>query len=172
VLAKLYKTENDSLLYWEIWDVDAGLFTHWGTLGDKGDKKTIPVSSKIQDEADRLIQTKINEGYFQLEDDQHSELIIQFKEENSSEDLNSRTEIQNSINEALGWTGNGHSTDSDIGNGTINIFASVVDPYIAYQTIRSTIQEKDIQRDFLIVLQKQNSFEVLYPENFVGDFSY
>lgn len=173
MLSKLYKVENDAMHYWEAWDIETGLFIHWGSLGETGEKTIIEVKAdKLSDTADQQIQNKISEGYFQLNDEQLNELIIQLEEQGSPEDLSLRESIQNIINEALGWSGNGHSTDADIGNGTINIFASVIDPYIACQTIRSAIVGKEISRDFLIALKKQSGFEVLYPEGFIGNFTY
>ena len=173
MLVKLYKIENDTLSYWEIWDVEVGLLVHWGMLGETGENKVIKIKpSKLDNAANKLIQEKVKEGYFQLEDDQLSELIIQFEEYGSPDDLSFRESTQNLINESLGWSGNGHSTDADIGNGTMNIFANVIDPYIACKTIRSTIQEKGIYRSFLIAIRKQNGSEVLYPEDFIGNFTY
>lgn len=173
MLIKLYKTENDTLNYWEIWDTDTGLFIHYGRVGNIGENKVMQVKpSKLKTIADQQIQQKIKEGYFQVEDDQLNELIIQFKEYESAEDLAFREAIQNIINQNLGWTGNGHSTDADIGNGTMNIFVNVVDPFIACDSIHKTINEKGIARDFLIALKKQSGFEVLYPKNFVGVFTY
>jgi hypothetical protein len=173
VLVKLYKVENGILNYWEIWDTDTSLFIHSGELGDTGESKTLQIKpNKLKNIADQQIQNKIDEGYFHLDDDQLNDLIIQFEAYESAEDLNFREAIQNIINQTLGWTGNGHSINADIGNGKINIFSNVIDPYIACQAILKAIQEQGIHRDFLIVLKKQSGFEVLYPENFIGNFTY
>jgi hypothetical protein len=152
--------------------VDKGLFIHWGILGQTGQSKLAELKpAQVENFVRDNVQIKIEEGY--LEIGNLEELIIQFSEVGlSQDDFKFRESVQSIINQALGWTGNGHSTDSDLGGGTINIFASVVDPQIATDTICKTFEENKIFRNFLVALRTQDAFEILYPSNYVGEFSY
>lgn len=56
-----------------------------------GERKTIQIKpNKLKNIADQQIQNKINEGYFQLNDDQLNDLIIKFEGRGSAEDFNFR----------------------------------------------------------------------------------
>lgn len=173
MLVKLYNVKNDTLQYWELWDVEEGIITHWGKLGNLGEYKVIKIkSSLIEKTAKEKINKKLEEGYFQLQERQLQNLIIQIPVEEKvlDKDLKKREAIQNLVNECLGWTGNGHCLDADIGSGTINLFADVIEPYIACKSIIQLFEENNLKNNFIIALKKEAGHAVLFPSNSTSDF--
>jgi hypothetical protein len=69
----------------------------------------------------------------------------------------------------------------DIGSGTVNLFFEAIIPDIAIDTIIQALQEKKLERSYLIALennqaegQDDGSFgiKVLYPKDYQGSFFY
>jgi hypothetical protein len=76
------------------------------------------------------------------------------------------------LNECLGWTGNGNCDGGDIGSGTMNVWSLVVNPYLAAEAILDELRKNDFLEGVVIAIERQDSFEVLYPENYDREFAY
>lgn len=174
-MIKLYKEIQGELHYWETWEEQQGRYTvHWGKVGDMG--KTKVLSGGLFVTAEKTVQKEIkqrrSEGYGERE--KLELLIIQYRLDNwgSSSNLEKRSEIVDLMNQCLGWTGLGHCDDGDIGSGTINIFCFVVNPYAALVLIKDELRQKDFLNGAVIAIEREEDFEVLYPDGFKGDFKY
>ena len=170
---KLYKIDNNKLLYWEAWNNKNNYTIHWGIVGTKGETKEIiktffnsPKNNVIEEEKDFR-----NKGYAEITD--LKTIIIQYKidEFGTNDDLNKRYEIEEFMNNELGWYGLGYCDGGDIGSGTMNIFCLVVDIEIAVKTIKELlINNKMIEGAFII--EESDELIVHYPENYKGKISY
>jgi hypothetical protein len=101
-------------------------------------------------------------------------LIVQYCTEGwgSPEDLERCHRGENILDEQLRQTDNGYCDGNDIGSGTVNIFLHVLDPYRAMETITETLGKARMLDEATIALEIEEGFQVLWPQDFVGEFSY
>jgi hypothetical protein len=175
-MIKLYKFENDTVYYWEAWETDEEIVFHEGELGDFGDTQSI--SRNLVESARKYIDNEaksyIAKGYRALADGEEYTLVVQYQVDGwgSAEDLAKRQQIEQLLNEVLGWTGNGHCDGGDIGSGTMNVSSLVVAPYLASHTIIDMLRENGLLEGAVIAIELEDSFEVLHPEDHEGEFAY
>ena len=69
------------------------------------------------------------EGYKTIPTSKLARIVIQYKIDGrgTTNDLDKRVQVENLMNECLGWKGLGHCDGGDIGSGTMNVFCFVVD---------------------------------------------
>lgn len=176
-MLKLYKDLDGSLSYWEAWADEGKVVIHWGVVGTLGESRDVMLRSG--DNAEELIERESRahrENGFE-ERDCLAELVIQYKCDGwgSPDDLRKRYRVEDIMNEALGWTGNGHCDGGDIGSGTINIFCYVVEPYLATETVRDALRESDLLEGAIIAVKQteDGDYKISWPHNLLGqDFSY
>ena len=144
-MIKLYKKEKGEILYWETWENDDGTHTiHWGKVGDKG--KSTKIQKSLFKSADRkiaiLIEEKIEQGYEEIDIEKHDILLIEYKvdEFGNEADLEKRYELQDKMDETLGWTGIGHCDGGSIGSGTMEVCCFVVDFNISKKVIQEDLK--------------------------------
>lgn len=67
-------------------------------------------------------------GFVALDNDKLIEFVVQDKIDGfgTQDDLSKRHQIEEALNKALGWTGNGHCDGGDIGSGTSNVWCYVL----------------------------------------------
>jgi len=177
MMTKLYKKYNKTYLYWEIWEYNSALTIHWGTIGELGYTKE--VKANIKEKLDYIYQKEIKkakkDGYTEISIEKHYQLITQLKSVSNNitpKELNRRIKVEKVINHSLGWIGIGHTDGGDFGGGKMNIFAYVIDPYIAAKNILSELEKNNINEDIIIASRQGETIKVLYPERFEGEFSY
>ncbi len=153
MLLKLYKTINGKTEYWITWDNQEGSqVVHWGELGSKGQTKEVKrpaakkllfvPSSSIPDEVVSEIEEKRKEGFAEISDDDLELLYIEYPVNGHGkiEELDFRHELEDRMNETLGWTGIGHCDGGSNGSGSMEVFCYVVD----YEMARTIVVE-DLQ---------------------------
>ena len=163
--------------YWEAWDAgNRSVTVHWGALGETGATKDVGIST--DETADDVIDRESREpratGYEEIEMERHTQMVVQFKtkdEWGDSDDLGKRHHVDNILNECLGWTGNGHYDGGDIGSGTINSFVFAVDADLAKDAIVRALTTNGFIDGAIIAVEKEVDYEVVWPEDFKGDFS-
>tara|TARA_Y100000310_G_C20627186_1_gene786592 strand:- start:813 stop:1625 length:813 start_codon:yes stop_codon:yes gene_type:complete len=152
-MIKFYKTVNNQIHYWETWDNEGQFATvHWGIVGQTGDNKTVHSSlfknykKKVQEEIDK----RITEGYMNFDnmDIVFLEVVYQIEGMGTGEDLEKRHELENRLNELLGWAGLGHVGGGSIGSGTMEVGCEVVNYEIAYNLIQHDLKDTKFQ-DYL-----------------------
>lgn len=81
-MLKLYKKIDGKIHYWETWDKNEKTgIVHWGIIGNQGQNAEIlsglfsPFHKKIQ----TIVNEKINDGYKQVDLDDHHILLIEYK---------------------------------------------------------------------------------------------
>lgn len=176
-MIKLYKRTEKECLYWEAWDARKRLVTiHWGSLGKTGRNKNIriPKGETVKTVLRRESEEPRANGYQEIDIEDHAQIIVQYKtkdEWGDTADLDKRHEVEGILNECLGWTGNGHCDGGDIGSGEINVFSFVVDPTLAKDAIVKALKKNKLLDGAVIAVQKEDGYEVLWPENFEGKFA-
>jgi hypothetical protein len=159
ILFKLYKKNTDGVSYWETWNNDdKTAVVHWGILGTYGEQRTVTTEklSDLKDSVNSLIADKIKEGFLEIPYEKQFTLAITFKLKTwgTPEDLDRREKYRNFITEHLGWTGNGRCDDGDIGSGEMTLFADVVDPYLAIETLPSDLLRNDVKEDYYFTISQ------------------
>ncbi len=171
----MMKQVDDDVLYWEVWQDGKTLIIHYGHVGDTGEteEKKLSLFQKGEKLMDELAEEKANEGYEYLDEDELSELVVQYSyEENQMEaTLEKRHHVEDLLNECLGWTGNGSCDGGDIGSGTANIFNYVVDVEKATRTILEELENNNLLEGVKIAYlnPEDEEYIALYPEG--ADFS-
>jgi hypothetical protein len=174
-MIKLYKKSSKGLEYWEAWENKGAVTLHWGTVGETGDSLTIKL--KKGQRGEKVIATEAEpakkQGYAPIEDDDHSQIVIQYrlKTWGTIKDLDTRYKIEGVMNECLGWRGLGHCDGGDIGSGTINVFCFVVDAKAAKEVVVAELKKAGLLKGAIIAVQNDEDYTVIWPNNFVGEFS-
>lgn len=174
-MLKLYKKSKDGTQYWEAWDADGEVMVHWGTLGDRGQTQAIKLESGKR--ASAIIRRESNaprqEGYKSIPISRLARIVIQFPIEGmgTPQDLDKRVQVENLMNECLGWKGLGHCDGGDIGSGTINIFCFVVDAAAAVPHIVAELGTKGLIDGAIIAICSEKGDSVVWPKDFSGKFS-
>lgn len=104
----------------------------------------------------------------------HKTLIVQHrtKDWGSPQDLQMRHKMESLLDECLKATGSGYCDGGDIGSGTVNIFLFVLDPHRAKDTVVEALRKAQLLEEVTIAIETDEGFEVLWPQDFVGEFSY
>lgn len=143
-MLKLYKFTDGGKEYWETWDNEDGSHTvHWGKLGTKGNSKIVKdmLLKKAVKSVQAEIDSKVSEGFKQIDLDQHYILLIEYDVDGmgNTDDLDKRHRLQERMDETLGWTGLGHCDGGSIGSGTMEVCNFVVDFEIAKRVIEEDL---------------------------------
>jgi hypothetical protein len=144
-MLKLYKRTENVFKYWETWDEsDKVGIIHWGEVGTRGKDKKIntPVICEHHNRIQKEINTMVQDGYAPIELDQHFTLLIEYEINGmgNDTDLQKRHNLENRMNETLGWTGLGHCDGGSIGSGTMEVCCFVVDFNIAKKIIEEDLK--------------------------------
>jgi hypothetical protein len=177
-MLKLYKKGPKGLQYWEAWQDNKDIVVHWGTVGDTGQDKKLRL--KAGEDADSRIEQESQsaraDGFEEIEP--NSELVLQYKCDGwgSANDLEKRHQIEDLMNECLGWTGNGHCDGGDIGSGSMNVYCYVVDRLAGVEAVIAKLREVNLLDGALIaskhnVENEDEQYKVHWPLNFSGEFS-
>jgi hypothetical protein len=97
---------------------------------------------------------------------------IQLKAWGSEKDLDRRNDLMELLDEHLGDTANGHVDGGDMGSGTANIWCMVVNPDVAAKTIIALLKRKRQLKDIVVAIDRGKKFDVTYPRDFKGQFSF
>ncbi|MGM0885286.1 MAG: hypothetical protein ACQEXQ_30120 [Bacillota bacterium] len=176
-MIKMIKEFNQILNYWEIWynESDKEFIIHYGEVGDEGKSQEIGakgIRNKEKYMKEKALEQEMN-GYSYLDEDNLLEVVLQYDcSENVEEDLEKRYEIEDLLNNSLGWTGNGNCDGGDYGSGTMNIFCFVVKQDEAIHTIVNTLNEHnylsgatiaycDLNDDNIIAIPKELKGNIL-----------
>lgn len=95
-----------------------------------------------EDEAvEEALSSAISDGFEPFEEDDMHVLLVEYVVEGmgAEADLEKRHELEDILNESLGWTGLGHCDGGSIGSGTMEACCYVVDFQIA-----KSVLEKDL----------------------------
>lgn len=141
-MLKLYRFTDAKKEYWETWKEGKGEhLVHWGELGTRGEFKTVKTqgSDKAKDIVEAEAQAMQEQGFAEIDMDEHVTLLVEYAIEGmgTKADIKKRHDLEDRLNETLGWTGLGHCDGGSIGSGTMEVCCFVVD----FETARRVIAE-------------------------------
>ncbi len=145
-MLKLYKLTEKKKEYWETWENDDGShMVHWGTLGTEGESKTIKSSflKKATDVIQKVINKKIEDGFVSIDFEDHYTLLIEYSIEGmgNEKDVEKRHELEDRMNQTLGWAGLGVCDGGSSGSGTMEVCNFVVDFELAKIIIENDLKD-------------------------------
>ncbi|WP_084420603.1 hypothetical protein [Henriciella litoralis] len=146
---KLYKREQDGTVsaYHEVWaePQNRRLVEHWGQLGEKGQTRTHRVKffGSLEKQVDGLLSVPRQAGYGELDVSDHSVLLVEYAidGDGTEDDVEKRHELEDLLNETLGWTGLGYCDGGSIGSGTMEAICFVVDVDQAKSVISDALED-------------------------------
>jgi hypothetical protein len=165
MLLKLYKREEQTMLYWEAWDENDDVLIHFGELGQMGETTTIPLAEFEPPETaiQRHAQEAREAGFDEIETEELFELIIQFTSDSARGD-DFVEKVEDLLNDVLGWTGLGHCDGSDAADGAVNFFCFVVDPKLSVDPLVNELRDQELLGNAVIAYQdEEENFVVLWP---------
>ena len=118
-----------------------------------------------------LADEQLADGYKVLDEEELIEFVLQYDytENQLGEVLEKRNQVQEIMDEALGWSGNGHCDGGDIGSGTINIFNFVIDVDKALKTILNELENQQLLDGVKIAyVNDEEDYVQIYPSE--GEF--
>jgi hypothetical protein len=136
-MEKLYKNIDGSLYYWETWTSDQkSSMIHFGKLGEKGTTDTVPTTVTYE-----MMENLKSEGYKTIPIEDLETLIIEYEVDlENDQDLQKRYDLQDRMQETLGWTGLGFCDGGSIGSGTMEVCCFVVDFEIAKKIVEDDLK--------------------------------
>jgi predicted DNA-binding WGR domain protein len=145
-MRKMLKHTSDGYEYWQVWQDEAVLVVHWGTIGERGQMRRLPIDGDAKKMMMSLTKEQRTKGFKPLNEDKLHDFVIIYNIDGfgTIDDLNKRHRIEELMDECLGWTGNGHCDGGDIGGDTMTICCLVVDPVIASDTIKSELEKHNL----------------------------
>ena len=145
---KLYRISNEAKEYWETWEEAPGRHrVHWGDLGTKGQSKI--VKSTFMRKAERTVQKEIDEhvmrGFNPIVPEDHANLMIEYQIDGmgSEDNLAKRHQLEDRMNETLGWAGLGACDGGSIGSGTMEVCTFVVDFELAKKVVEADLADTE-----------------------------
>ncbi|MEN9919676.1 MAG: hypothetical protein RL662_2112 [Bacteroidota bacterium] len=166
-MIKLYKTIKGVVYYFEAWiNDDNSLTIHRGMLGDIGETDEFTDNLPPLVTLAKLVEDKKEAGY--TDDITHAELILQYtynETDATAALLQKQTKVEALLNNALGWTGNGHCEGTAIQDGKMNVICYVIDKDIALDSILSDFVEDNLLEGLRIGYADEFNEEyiLLYP---------
>jgi hypothetical protein len=139
MMKKLYRQIDGEWHYEEAWLHEGEVTHHWGRVGQPGQTKAHRGSD--ESDLDGVLAAAVQKGFAPVSLDDHHILVVSYPCDGwgSPGDLKKRHYVEELLNEALGWTGNGHCDGGEIGSGSIEAFSFVVSRDHAVDTTRSCL---------------------------------
>lgn len=174
-MLKLYKKEGDALRYWEAWVHEGELTVHWGTVGENGETRTMPLPP--DEDPDLLVASEaadlVDQGYDEPEPDILVPLVLQYpvQGKGSAHDVAKRDAVDELCTDVLGWTGNGEVEGGELKPGRMNLYLQVMDADVAARTLAEALDDEDLlEGAILAVVPEGQPPRVLWPQGFTGTF--
>ena len=144
-MQKLYKRSNGRpVAYYEAWLDERTITEHWGELGEEGQSRESKADEKLTEEENlhAKLAGAIADGYEPIEFEEHAVLLVEYAIDGmgSSADLKKRHELEERLDQTLGWTGLGNCDGGSIGSGTMEACCYVVDFETAKRVIASDLK--------------------------------
>jgi hypothetical protein len=144
-MRKLYLRINDFLHYHEAWVQDRTVIEHWGKVGERGETRAHPLmDSEVPDQGvARVLSGVLARGYDEIDVEDMHTLVIEHPVVGmgSKTDLRKRHELEDRLNETLGWTGLGACDGGSMGSDSMEVFCDVVDVDIAKAIIEDDLAD-------------------------------
>lgn len=141
-MIKLYRRLDGVLLYHAAWSTGRVITEHWGIVGERGDRRELraPRFRDATRSLERVLQIAVQDGYEPWPQEQLAGVLVEYVIDGSTAaDLEKREDLEQRLDETLGWTGLGRCDGGSIGGGTMKVLCLVVDAEIAVRVIEDDL---------------------------------
>jgi hypothetical protein len=145
---KLYRrnpTDGRITRYHEAWVHGTKIMEHWGELGTQGESREHRRDARLgeDDNIRRVLQAALDAGYAPVDEDALQVVLVEYPIDGfgNAADLRKRHELEERLNETLGWTGLGHVDGGSTGSGTMEVSCLVVDADVARRVIAADLDD-------------------------------
>ncbi|MEL6723518.1 MAG: hypothetical protein AAFP81_08970 [Pseudomonadota bacterium] len=146
-MIRLYKRdENDTVAaYHEAWiePQNRRIVEHWGYLGDSGETAThrIHILGSLERQFDGVLEPARALGFSELPESAFATLIVAYdvRGVDPDEAKDKQEDIEEALNEKLGWTGLGYCDDGRLSAQALEICCRVVNVDLARKVISESL---------------------------------
>ena len=132
---KLYRRDGRGLDYHEAWPVEGEVVEHWGRCGERGEMRRHPAVGRQATAAvlKQIRSSAAAQGFRPIAASRLIGLLVERRIDGFGKpsDLDLRHELEDFLNDALGWTGVGHCDGGSSGAGSMEAYCVVVDASLA-----------------------------------------
>lgn len=155
-MLKLYhrNTAGQFIAYHEVWvePENRRIIEHWGNLGEVGDTAShrVWLLGRLETQIDRILAPARAAGFTEISEADGSVLLVEYQLQGGDDDeaMDKRQDLEERLNEILGWTGLGYCDRGRSGTETMAAECFVVDVDLAMQIITDALSEDDYFRDY------------------------
>jgi hypothetical protein len=144
-MIKLYKRTGEVFLYHEVWPSQGKFMEHWGVVGTRGTSRPRPIAKGWSQEEtiQHILRKPLAEGFAPISAEHLRTVLVEYQVQGhgSSADLKKRNELEERMNNMLGWSGLGHCDGGSIGSGSMDVCCIVVDFAIAKAAIETDLHK-------------------------------
>ena len=147
-MIKLYKRTEEGLFYHEAWVSGMQIIEHKGKVGTNGEAYSFDYTSGQPDELslERTLKAARQEGFEPIPEEAHHELNLTWNYASKPADIETiADELEEVINEVLGWQGLGQVHQKIIANQATEMTCLVVDQAISINRISEVLLEPRYQ---------------------------
>ncbi len=146
-MIRLYKRDENGRLaaYHEAWiePQHRRIVEHWGYIGEAGETAThrIHILGSLERQFERVLEPARALGFEELSESDFASLIIAYTVQGEDPDdaRDKQEDIQDALNEKLGWLGLGYCDDGRLNAATLEICCRVVDVELAQKVISESL---------------------------------
>jgi hypothetical protein len=141
-MIKLYRRTGDTLRYHEAWADDEAIIEHWGVVGEAGERREHPFPDGDEDDAiDEILRPALEDGFAPINPADQVGVVIEYGGEAMGilGEPERRNELEDRLDEALGWTGLGMCDGFVLDAGGLKMYCYVVDFDLARRAIDSEL---------------------------------
>lgn len=129
---KLYRERGGGREYHEAWPGEGIVVEHWGRCGERGEARELPArtGSDLARVLAELESGARNAGFRPVEPGAHATLVVEYRMppgRNAARTSPDRAELEEALDQLIGWLGLGHCDGGSTGSGTMEVFLDVVD---------------------------------------------
>ncbi|EQB1801862.1 hypothetical protein FZW78_13455 [Listeria monocytogenes] len=179
-MLKLYKKEQNQILYAEYWINNDKAIVHYGKVGKVGEKEeTSNYLEKYESKAafhEAFINRFVPQGYSENPPNENFWILIQYPLKSltgTKRDIWLKDRVTDVLNDDLGWKGLGIVDGVDIGQTAnpnkqfaLNIFCVVVDEEIGIKVIKSALRNNSCDYTSVKIASRPFSDDAEYTLKF------
>ena len=170
--AKLYRTTDDGMEFWESWMDDGVATVNTGRVGERGEVLTFDragFAAYVGQKAHELFAA----GFRPIEPEDHEIVLVQWPRNLLPTDLTEMDALWDKVelwvNEELGWTGLGRCTGVDLSTELVAI-AEAVDANLAVKVLAASLVQSDLPPGGVIAVRIDDERdEIRWPPEREGE---